>query len=70
MEKLKYLHHFIVVMIRNLADLDKALRKSFSNIKKDVDFLKKKEERNSALRDEIRFMQKEIRKIKKKLKIK
>lgn len=70
MEKLKYLYHFIVVMIRNLADLDRALRKSFSNIKKDVDFLKKKEERNSALRDEIRFMQKEIRKIKKKLKVK
>ncbi|MDO8741217.1 MAG: hypothetical protein Q7J54_06625 [Candidatus Woesearchaeota archaeon] len=57
-------------MIRNLADLDRALRDSFSNIKKDIEFLKKKEDRNSALRDEIRFMQKEIKKIKKKLKIK
>lgn len=57
-------------MVKNLAELDNVLKKSFTNIKKDIDFLKKKEERNSAFRDEIRFMQKEIRNMKKKLKIK
>ncbi|MBI2129082.1 hypothetical protein HYU07_02480 [Candidatus Woesearchaeota archaeon] len=55
--------------MENLAELDRIIRNSFKNVKKDIDFLKKKEDRNSALRDEIRFMQKEIREIKKKMKM-
>lgn len=63
------MHYFIVVIMENLAELDRIIRNSFKNVKKDIDFLKKKEDRNSALRDEIRFMQKEIREIKKKMKM-